>query len=73
MVKKIIDTATKTRLDAAKTALKELFKKLQKQQEIQLEIADKITSAGISKKKQKIKENRRNFIYQKKDNKLLML
>ena len=56
-----------------KLLLKELFKKLQKQQEIQLEIADKITSAGISKKKQKIKENRRNFIYQKKDNKLLML
>ena len=32
--KKLMDTATKTRIDAAKTASKKLFKKLQKLQEI---------------------------------------
>ena len=32
--KKLMDTATKTGIDAAKIASKELFKKLQKQQEI---------------------------------------
>ena len=32
--KKLMDTETKTGIDAAKTASKELFKKMQKQQEI---------------------------------------
>ena len=36
--KKLMDTATKTGIDAAKFRLKEYFKKLQKLQEIWLEI-----------------------------------
>ena len=56
--KKLMDTATKTGIDAAKTASKIVVQKLQQLQEIWLEIADKITS--VSKTKIKGKEEKTN-------------
>ena len=58
MVKKLMDTATKTEIDAAKTASKRV---VQKTAEISGDlignkIADKITSIGKLKEKEKIKE-----------------
>ena len=74
MVKKLMDTATKTGIDAAKTASK---REVQETAEatgdlIGNKIANKITS--ISKSKEKEKANKAEEIYfsQKKGNKLLM-
>ena len=51
--KKLMDTATKTRLDAAKTASKKVVQKTAQPTEdlIGNKIADKITSVGESKEK----------------------
>ena len=74
--KKLMDTATKTGIDAAKTASKRVVQKTAEAAGdlIGNKIADKITSIGKTKEKE-IKRNKRNkkFIFhQKKDNKLLM-
>ena len=74
--KKLMDTATKTGMDAAKIA-SEIF--VQKTAEatgdlIGNKIADKITSIGKPKEKQKQKKNLKKYTFQqKKDNKLLMI
>ena len=72
--KKLMDTATKTGIDAAKTASKRVVQKTAEATGdlIEKKIADKITSVGKSKSKEKMKPKR--FIYhQKRDNKLLMI
>ena len=58
--KKIMDTATKTRIDAAKTASKRVFQKTAEATVdlIGNKIADKITSVGKPKEKEKPKETR---------------
>ena len=53
--KKLMDTATKTGMDAAKIASKKLYKKATDDL-IGNKIADKITSPGKSKEKPKTKE-----------------
>ena len=68
-----MDTSTKTGIDAAKTA----SKKVATRDLIGSKIADKITSLGKSKNKQKEKKlkqmKQKRFLFrQKKDNKLLM-
>ena len=56
-----MDTATKTRIDAAKTASKRVVQKTAEATEYLIgnKIADKITSVGKSKEKNK--ESRRNL------------
>ena len=75
--KKLIGTATKTGIDAAKTASKRVVQKTAEATGdlIGNKIAGKITSIGISKKKKKNqKKNQKKFTFhQKKDNKLLMI
>ena len=74
--KKLMDSATKTGIDAAKTASKRV---LQKTAEATGDlfgnkIADQITSLGKTKSKEKKKMNDKESTYhQKKDNKLLMI
>ena len=53
--KQLIDTATKTEIDAAKTASKRVVQKASETTEDSIEnkIADKITSIGKSKEKEK--------------------
>ena len=60
--KEIIDTATKTGMDAAKTAFKRVVQKTAEPTGdlIGNKIADKITSIGKPKEKE-IKKNRRNL------------
>ena len=54
MVKKIMDTATKTGIDAAKTASKKVIKKTAEAADlIGNKVADKITSIGKLKEKEK--------------------
>ena len=54
MVKKIMDTATKTGIDAAKTASKKVIKKTAEAADlIGNKVADKITSIGKPKEKEK--------------------
>ena len=74
MVKKLMDTATKTGIDAAKTASKRVVKKTAEVTGdlIENKIADKIISVGKSKSKEKMKQKRFIF-HQKRDNKLLMI
>ena len=70
--KKLIDTATKTGIDAAETASKRVVQKAEKATGdfIGNEIADKITSIV----KLKEKENQKKYTFhQKKYNKLLMI
>ena len=77
--KRLIDTATKTGIDAAKIASKRVA---QKTAEVTGDltgnkIADKITSLGKTKskkkeKKKKEKEQKKSTYHQKKDSKLLM-
>ena len=57
--KKLMDTATKTRIDAAKTASKRVVQKTAEVTGdlIGNKIADKITSIGKSKEKPKTKKN----------------
>ena len=77
--KKLIDIATKTGIDAAKTASKRVVQKTAEATGdlIRNKIADKITSVGKTKEKEKEKEtqiNKKKFIFhQKKDIKLLMI
>ena len=57
MVKKIMDTATKTGIDAAKTASKKVIKKTAEATDlIGNKVADKITSIGKPKEKEKQKK-----------------
>ena len=62
--KKLMDTATKTRMDAAKTASKRVVKKTAEATGdlIGNKIADKITSIGKSKEKEKPKETKEIYI-----------
>ena len=71
--KKLIDTATKTGIDAAKTASKRVVQKTAEATGdlISNKIADKITAIG-KKKKRQIRQKKFTF-RQKKDNKLLMI
>ena len=76
--KKLIDTATKTGIDAAKTASKRVVRKTTEAVLVGNKIPDKITSVGKTKTKEKEKENtnKQEEIYishQRKDNKLLMI
>ena len=72
MEKKLIDTATKTGIDAAKTASKRVVQKTAEATGdlIGNKIADKITSVGKSKEKEKKQRKWKKFTFhQKKDNK----
>ena len=71
--KKLIDTATKTGLDAVKTTSKRVVQKTAEATGdlIGNKIADKITSIG--KPKEKKKKQKKFIFHQKKDNKLLMI
>ena len=55
--KKLMDTATKKRMDAAKTASKRVVKKLQKLQKIYLEIKQLINLLQQENQKKKEKKN----------------
>ena len=74
--KNLMDTATKTGIDAAKTAFKRVVQKTAEDTGdlIGNKIADKITSVGKPKEKEKEKQKKwQKFkFHQKKDNKLLM-
>ena len=72
--KTLMDTATKTEIDAAKTTSKRIVQKTAEATGnlIGNKIADKITSAGKSKEKEKTKKVEEIYISSKKDNKLLM-
>ena len=61
--KKLMDTATKTGIDAAKSPSKRVVQKTAEAtgELIGSKIADKITSIGKSKQKKKQKETRRNI------------
>ena len=74
MGKKIMDTATKTGIDAAKTALKRVVQKTAEATGdlIGNKTADKITSVGRPKEKE-TKKTRHLCSTRKKDNKLLMI
>ena len=67
-----MDTATKTRIDAAKAASKRVVQKTAEATEYLIgnKIADKITSVG--KSKEKTKKAEKVNVHQKRDNKLLM-
>ena len=70
-----MDTATKTGIDAAKTASKRVVQKTAEATGdlIGNKIADKITSIGKSKEKEKLLNQKKFTFHQKKDNKLLMI
>ena len=72
--KKLMDTATKTGIDAAKTASKRVVQKTAEATGdlIGNKIADKITLIGKPKEKETKKQNK-FILHQKKDNKLLMI
>ena len=72
--KKLMDTATKRGIDAAKTASKRVVQKTAGATGdlIRNKIADKITLIGRSKEKKKEKKQKKFTFRQKKDNKLLM-
>ena len=72
--KKLMDTATKTGIDAAKTTSKRVIQKTAEAAEdlIGNEIADKITSFGKTKSKEKKMKDKRSKHCQKEDNKLVM-
>ena len=73
--KKLMDTATKTEIDAAKTASKRVVQKTAETTGdfIGNEIADKITSIGKPKEKEQTKKAEEIYIPPEKDNKLLMI
>ena len=67
MVKKIMDTATKTGIDAAKTASKKVIKKTAEATDlIGNKVADKITSIGKPKEKEKAKKAEEIYIQPEK-------
>ena len=72
--KKLMDTATKTGIDAAKTPSKRVVGKAAESTEdfIGNKIADKITSIGKPKDKETKKKQKKFIFHRKKDNKLLM-
>ena len=72
--KKMMNTATKTGIGAAKTGSKRVFQKTAEAAGdlIRNKIADKITSIGKPKEKEKQKKQKKFIFHQKKDNKLLM-
>ena len=72
--KKLMDTATKTEIDEAKTVSKRVVQKTAEATGdlVGNEIADKITSLGKTKSKQKKVKDKKSTYRQKKDNKLLM-
>ena len=72
--KKLVDTATKTGIDAAKKASKRIVQKTAEATGdlIWNEIADKITSLGKTKSKEKKMKEKKFTYHQKKDSKLLM-
>ena len=69
-----MDTATKTGIDAAKTASKRVVQKTAEATGylIQNKIADKITSLGKAKSKEKEDEGQEIYIRQKKASRLVM-
>ena len=71
--KKLMDTATKTGIDAAKTASKRVVQKTAEATGdlIGNKIADKITSIG--KPKEKKEKKQKKFIFRQKKDKLLMI
>ena len=72
--KKLMDTATKTGIDAAKTASKRVVQKSAEATGdlIVNKIADKTTSIGKPKEKEKQTKQKKFTFHQKKYNKLLM-
>ena len=72
--KKLMATATKTGIDAAKTASKRVVQKTAEATGdlIGNKIADKITSLGKTKSKEKEDKRQESTYRQKKDSKLLM-
>ena len=73
MLKKLMDTATKTGIDDAKTASKWVVQKTAEATGdlIGNKIADKISSLGKTKNKEKTKDKKSTY-HQKKDSRLLM-
>ena len=73
MLKKLMDTATKTGIDDAKTASKWVVQKTAEATGdlIGYKIADKISSLGKTKNKEKTKDKKSTY-HQKKDSRLLM-
>ena len=71
--KKLMDTETKTGIGAAKTASKRVVQKTAEATDlIRNKIADKITSVGKTKSKDKKMKDKKFIYHQKKDSKLLM-
>ena len=72
--KKLMDTATKTGIDSAKTASKRVVQKTAKATGdlVGNKIADKITSLDKQKVKKKKVKGKKSTYRQKKDNKLLV-
>ena len=72
--KKLMDTATKTGIDAAKTISKRVVQKTAEATGdlIKNKIADDITSIGKLKKRKKQRKQKKSTFHQKKDSKLLM-
>ena len=72
--KKLMDTATKTGIDAAGTASKLVVKKAAKARGdlIGNKIAHKITSLGKTNSKEKKMKDKKSKYHQEKDSKLLM-
>ena len=72
--KKLVDTATKTRIDVAKKASKRIVQKTAEATGdlIWNKIDDKITSIGKTKSKEKKMKEKKFPYHQKKDSKLLM-
>ena len=73
--KQLMDTATKTGIDAAKTTSKRVVQKTAEATGdlIGNKIADKITSVGKSKLKKKKMKRKRFLFHQKRDDKSLMI
>ena len=69
-----MDTATKTGIDAAKTTSKRVVQKIAEATEdlIGSKIADKITSLGKTKSKEKKTKDKKSTYSQKNDSRLLM-
>ena len=72
--KKLMDTAAKRGIDAAKTAFKQVVKKTAEATGdlIRNKIADKITYQAKEKVKKKKMKEKKSTYHQKKDSKLLM-
>ena len=70
----LMDTATKTGIDAAKTTSKRVVQETAEATGdlIGKKIADKITSVGKTKSKEKKMKNKKSTYHQKKDSKLLI-